>query len=123
MLERKVKSHDWAKRVNLSLFAIIVVDTYLVYSQSTDCEETQKEIYHEPIEELIDNNFDGAAAGGRRPRDNTGVVDRNPALSTTKGVPRSGVDAHLTPTKRMRMRRGEARLLTMHNRETSGFAV
>jgi hypothetical protein len=51
-------------------------------------------------EELIDNNFDGAGAGGRRSRDNTGVVDRSPTLSRTTGAPRSGVDANLTPKKR-----------------------
>jgi hypothetical protein len=63
LLERKVKTHDWAKRVNMSLFAMIVVDTYLVYSQSTDSEWTQKDFYHDLAEDLIDNNFDGAAEG------------------------------------------------------------
>jgi hypothetical protein len=108
VLEQKVKTHDWAKRVNMSRFAMIVVNTYLFYSQSTECKETQKDFYDELVEDLIDNNFDGAADGGRRSRDNTRVVDRNPTLSRTPGAPRSGVDAHLRPTKRKRMSRGES---------------
>ena len=49
----------------MSLFAMIVVDTtYVVDSQSTDYKETQKELYDELAEQLIDNYFYGAAAGG-----------------------------------------------------------
>jgi hypothetical protein len=105
----------------MSLFAMIVVDTYLVYSQSTDSEGTQKDFYL--AEHLIDNNFDGAAAGGRRSRENTGVVNPDPTLSSTTGAPRSGVDIRLTPPKRRRMSRGEATTVAMHSRETAGFAV
>lgn len=109
MLERKVKTHDWAKRVNMSLFAMIVVDTYLVCSQSTECKETQKEFYDELAEDLIDNSFDGAAAGGRRSRENTADVDPNVTLSRTTGSPsRSGYNGtHLTPTRRKKKRKGE----------------
>jgi hypothetical protein len=105
MLERKVKTHDWAKRVNISLFAMIVVDTYLVHSKSTESDQTQKDFYEEVAEELIDNNYDGAAAGGRRSRENA-RVGPNPTLSRTTGSPRSGVGIHLTPTKKQRKIRG-----------------
>jgi hypothetical protein len=53
MLERKFKTHDWAKRVNMSLFAMIVVDTYLVYSQFTESKDTQKEFYCDLAEEQL----------------------------------------------------------------------
>ena len=87
---------------------MIVVDTYLVYCQSTECkDDTQKQFYEQLAEELIDNKYDGAAANGRRSRENTGVVDPHPTLARTTGIPRSGVDAHLTPTKRKRKSRGE----------------
>jgi hypothetical protein len=118
MLERKVKTHDWAKRVNMSLFAMIVVDTYLVYSQSTDSEGTQKDFYHDLAEDLIDNNFDGAAAGGRRSREN---INPNPTLSSTTAAPRCGEHIHITPAKRRRMRRGEATNYAQQG--NAGFAV
>jgi hypothetical protein len=71
----------------MSLFLMIMVDTYLVYSQSTASEGTPTDFYHELAEDLIDDNFDGAAAGGRSSRENT-------TLSSTRGAPRSGVDIH-----------------------------
>jgi hypothetical protein len=113
MLERKVKTHDWAKRVNMSLFAMIVVDTYLVYSQSTESEKTQKDFYNDLAEDLIDNNFDGAAAGGRRSsRENTLVlVGPNPAVSRTTVAPRSGIDAHLNQQRGRE--RAKTKLLTV----------
>jgi hypothetical protein len=84
MLERKVGTHDWAKRgVNMPLFAMIVVDTCLVHSKSTESKKTQKDYYEDLAEELIDNTYDGAptaAAGCRRSRENAGVVDPNPTL-------------------------------------------
>jgi hypothetical protein len=33
ILERKVVTHDWAKRVNMTIFGMIVVETYLVRSR------------------------------------------------------------------------------------------
>jgi hypothetical protein len=46
----------------------------------------------------IDNTYDGVAiAAGRRLRENAGPVDPNQT-----GVPRSDVDAHVTPIKKKR---------------------
>jgi hypothetical protein len=82
MLERKVKTHDWATRLNMSLFVMMWwTHTWftakpvhghilgLQPSQSTDSEGTKKDFYHELAEDLIDNIFDGAATGGRRSRE------------------------------------------------------
>ena len=43
-------------RVNLTIFSMIVVDTWLVYSQVTGSTELQSEFYVHLAEELIDNN-------------------------------------------------------------------
>jgi hypothetical protein len=98
-VEKKIKVHDWSMRVNLSIFAMIVVDTYLVYSQlqegNTECE---KDFYAYLAEELIDNSFNGVA---RRPRLLPGMA--SPELIGRDGLPRSGGhDPHITPTKRRR---------------------
>ena len=43
--------------VNLTIFLMIVVDTWLVYSQATGSTELQSESYVCLAEELIDNNI------------------------------------------------------------------
>ncbi len=51
MLERKLVTNDWLRRVNLSILAVIPVDSWCVYSKMTfpdDCaglKEIQKEFY------------------------------------------------------------------------------
>ena len=42
--------------MNLSIFGIIVVDTWLIYSQCTGDEDRQGEFYIKLAEELIGNN-------------------------------------------------------------------
>ena len=56
--EKKLEMKKWDMRVNLTIFSMIVVDTWLVYSQATGCTELQSEFYVCLVEELIDNNID-----------------------------------------------------------------
>jgi hypothetical protein len=58
----------------------------------------QREFYVALVEEVIDNSFDRI---GRRERQC--VADESEAM--VNGEPRSGLSAHLTPTKRKRRRR------------------
>jgi hypothetical protein len=70
MIETKLVTHDWAMSVNLSIFAICMVDTWRIYKQLTCKEnageldvvpfETQQEFYGHLAAELIDNNFRNA---------------------------------------------------------------
>lgn len=53
-IERKLGTKDWATRVNLSLFSMIVVDTYLVHKQATNSQESPNEFYHKLAEEMIE---------------------------------------------------------------------
>ena len=55
--ENKLETKKWDMRVNLTIFSMIVVDTWLVYSQATGSTELQSEFYVRLSEELIDNNI------------------------------------------------------------------
>ncbi len=108
-IERKLVTNDWSMRVNLSIFAMIVVDTWRVYSGLTfDLEigintgETQKEFYGRLAAELIDNRYDNIGRSSRRGTNNNDDDDffDSPAIDRNTGTARSGVDAHITPTKR-----------------------
>ena len=109
-LEKKLKTHSWHMRVNLSILAMVIVDTWLVYSKCTKLDDCQTDFYIKLSEELIDNNYEEVARRRRRIReeehgsDNDSVNDDLPVLSRTGHV-RAGVHIHLTPTKRMRKKK------------------
>ena len=63
MLERKVEvGTDLSKRVNMSIVAMTLVNTWRVYKMATMTISTQKSFYMALTEELVDNGFDGNAA-------------------------------------------------------------
>jgi hypothetical protein len=102
MIERKLKTHDWSTRVNLSLFAVNVVDSWKVYSKISftaeeNSGESQKEFYAHLAAEMIDNNYDSVSTSERRITINE---SDSPVLCRRTGEPRCGLSAHLTPTKR-----------------------
>ena len=87
-------------RVNLTIFSMIVVDTWLVYSQATGSTELQSEFYVRLAEELIDNNIDSRPQQRRNSgEDGSDSNDESPVMMRTGRV-RAGVSCHLTPTKR-----------------------
>ena len=112
MLEKKLKTKEWSLCVNMSLLAIIIVDTWLVYSgcrryaDDDECAEAQKDFYSCLAEELIDNQFDTvttcrslfASAAQKAALD--AALQQN--LVATDGLPQSGTSIHLTPTKKKR---------------------
>ena len=92
-------------RVNLSLLAIILVDCWKVWSRITTKEdgeptENQKQFYSRMATELIDNSYDRVAEARRR--SGNGSPTEVDLLDPTTNLPRSGLDIHLTPTKRKR---------------------
>ena len=115
MLERKLGTHDWSKRLNSSLLAMCIVDAWLAYHGCRGgalCSTTQHEFYEDLAEQLIDNAYDGL---GRRHRASDGGTP-SPARAPTNDHS-SGVDAHLTPTKRKkRTRDGLETKYTMQGR-------
>ena len=104
-LEGKLETHDWAVRVNMTIFAMTVVDTWLAYSQCTETRESQKDFYTILAEELVDNCFDSVNVRGTRR--STGPNGMSPTLfERTSGDPRAGCYAHLTPTKKRKRKDG-----------------
>ena len=106
--EKKLETKKWDMRVNLAIFSMIVVDTWLVYSQVTGSTELQSESYVRLAQELIDNNIDSRPQCQRNSgEDGSDGNDESPVMTCTGRV-RAGVSCHLTPTKhRCRTRDGE----------------
>ena len=97
--ENKLETKKWDMRVNLTIFLMIVVDTWLVYSQATGSTELQSEFYVCLAEELIDNNIDSRPQHRRNSgEDGSDSNDEAPVMTHTGRV-RAGVICHLTPTK------------------------
>ena len=104
--KKKLETKKWDMRVNLTIFSMIVVDTWLVYSQATGSTELQSEFYVRLAEELIDNNIDSRPQRQRNSGENgSDSNDESPVMSRTGRV-RAGVSCHLTPTKRRRRTAG-----------------
>ena len=87
-------------RVNFTILSMIVVDTWLVYSQATGSTELQSEFYVRLAKELIDNNIDSRLQRRRNSgEDGSDSNDESPVMTCTGRV-RAGISCHLTPTKR-----------------------
>ena len=97
--KKKLETKKWDMRVNLTIFSMIVVDTWLVYSQATGSTELQSEFYVRLAEELIGNNIDSRLQHRRNSgEDGTDSNDESSVMTCTGRV-RSGISCHLTPTK------------------------
>jgi len=97
-VEKKIGTLRWDMRLNLSLLSMCIVDTWLLYKGATTTTENQKLFYERLAEELIDNRYDTI---GNAPRQRAREEDV-PLQNTAFVSPRSGLHAHLTPTKKKR---------------------
>jgi len=93
-LERKIGTNDWAKRVNFTIEAMVVVDAYLAYMDCTqpDVDHHNKETFDEFIHKLADEMIEWDNPSCRS----------NATPGKRKAAPRSSDIVHLTPTKRLR---------------------
>ena len=97
--EKKMETKKWDMRVNLTIFSMIVVDTWLVYSQATGSTELQSDFYVCLAEELIDNNINSRLQCQRNSgEDGSDSNDESPVMTCTGRVC-TGISCHLTPTK------------------------
>ena len=95
--EKKLETKKWDMRVKLTIFSMIVVDTWLVYSQATGSTELQSEFYVHLAVELIENNIDSRLQRWRNSgEDGSDSNDESPVMTRTGSA---GVSCHLTPTK------------------------
>ena len=54
-LERKYVTHDWSKRVNMSIFGMVVVDAYLAHKACTGSDETPHVFFSRLADQMIDH--------------------------------------------------------------------
>ena len=100
MIEKKLGTKDWSIRINMSLVAICIVETWLAYKLSTGTEETQAEFYLALAEEMIDNTYD--QPNSARTKQSGYESPRQSLFHHSTGMEISGINAHLTPTKKKR---------------------
>ena len=100
-LERKFKTHDWSMRVNMSIIAMCIVDTWRVWSRINDSGESspiesQKQFYGNLAAELIDNTFDQVGGVARARNNNSQNDEFDPAfIDPITGHARSGDGVYL----------------------------
>ena len=56
-MERKFGTHDWSKRINLTLLSVCFVETFKVYKGCTESEEDFNEFVHKLADEMIDYGY------------------------------------------------------------------
>ena len=103
-MERKMVTQDWAKRINISILSICIVDTWLSHSGIIEVNtEWHNDFYGYLTEELIDNSYD--ETGGRSRSE---VIPSRMLINDLGTSPliqndvsgRCGLSIYLTPTKR-----------------------
>ena len=100
---------NWSTRVNLSIFGMIVVDTWLVYKaiSAADTKLATKDVHNQKgfypwlLEELIENSYNekGWPSVARR----RSFEEEACLKAISSESPKSGVLAHLTPIKRFKI--------------------
>ena len=107
-IERRYGTHNWDMRVNLSIFSIIVVDTWCVVKGilGSRLNDSEDDFCTKLAEEMIDNKMDESQRTRSRTsnlRDTTWGIS---LLNTHAGRVSSGVGVHLTPTNKKRKNKG-----------------
>ena len=100
-LEKKIKVMRWDQRVNLSIFGMIVVDSWLLYKGCTGGKKLHQIGYYKALmDALIDSPLKNKATTRQQQQQQGGSNSSESnieSLSTKKGT--SGRGLHLTPTK------------------------
>jgi hypothetical protein len=95
-MEKRFQVKEWSFRVNFSLLDMIVVDSWMVYRGAVGDGHGlfQNDFYVQLTTKLLENSWDGSSLRERTSQREMGEggADR----------PRSGLAAHLIPTKRKR---------------------
>ena len=97
--KKKLETKRWDMRVNITIFSMIVVDTWLVYSQVMGSTELQSEFYVRLAEESIDNNIDNWLQRQRNSGEYGSDSNDESSVMTCTGRVHAGISCHLTPTK------------------------
>ena len=117
-LEKKLGTIDWSMCVNVSIFGMCVVDSWLAYRgcKGIRCAIKQAFFYMLLAEKLIDSMME---SGNLRARQRT--LDESGAVAASDRMPQGGVGAHLIPTKRHHKDK-QARWLEVGDKGDAGSA-
>lgn len=91
-LEKKFQVKEWSTRVNTSLLAMCIVDSWLLYKSSRGEGSVMppNKFYEKLAEQLIDNEYDT-------------IITRSHVMDVPlTNITESGIGPHLTPTSRKR---------------------
>ena len=122
MIDKKIETKQWDKRINLSILGMIFVDSFLVYKQLIDVNANEGDFYALLAEEMIDNNYDSmnlrwqAAGAGSSPNTTRNVNIGSSDAIGKDGRPRSGVHIHLTLQQR-----GKGREKLLYNKDVAEY--
>lgn len=118
-IERKLGTHDWSTRFNLSIFGIHVTDTWYVYKAATMTEDSVNDFVWDLAAEMIDNEMDGHSIRSATKRgreiafgEDESETQVSPLSSGSGGAP------HLTPTKKKKKKKdasGRGYVMTNHS--------
>ena len=104
--EKKLGIKYWSKRFNLSVFAMNVVDVWLVYQGINGTAKTQADLYNYLAEDMIDSTyyrFMMHSVEGRRRNivdyDDETFDHDNPLFGWINGAPKCVIALHVTPTR------------------------
>ena len=115
-IERKLGTDLWWKRVDLSLFSMVVVDAFYMHKHCTGSQEPPSEFFNKLAEEMIDyelsTRLQQSAAIDRHRQG-----DDNPFIPGTSAHRRNSFGPHLTPTRRMKDSPPGARKMTRHRQQ------
>jgi hypothetical protein len=124
-LEKKLQTKEWSMRVGMSIFGIIVVDSWLVYKEATGTSENVADFFSGLAEELINNNYNSNLNAKRRCRlefaSSVTACGGSVTLSASSAKHmssltvgdervRSGEGIYITPTKKMNKNNPKHRL-------------
>jgi hypothetical protein len=98
-IERKLGTHDWSKRVNMSIFGMIAVDAYLVWKQCTGSNDSPNCFFHKLAQEMIDYDLITRSERNAMAEAATDPLGVRPDLYTPA---KRCLGPRLTPTKRRR---------------------
>jgi len=96
-LEKKIQCKHWHKRVNMSIFGMIVVDSWMLYKGCTGGNQLNQATYYKALlDALIDEPLKTQPETRR-----TSMSTTSSGGSVSTSVCASGLGMHLTPTKRI----------------------
>jgi hypothetical protein len=119
-IEKKLGTHDWSKRINMSIFGMIAVDAYLVRKQCTGSNDSPNCFFHKLAQEMIDYDLITRSERNSQEESAEDPLGVRPDLVTPA---KRGLGPRLTPTKRRRTSPSDTRACPFLHQNRCGCCV